>query len=781
MIGNIVRFFERILFKPARYFAVNYTNKLPVFNKYTAKTFVGLLGREKKYDKVLSYIERVPEKHRQQHAVVNRELDALYVFKRFEEFLRQAEKNLPLVSDTNKLRQAELMLGAGNPDRAAEMLDAFLKRSPLNVKAVSLRVQAAIKSNAEAELVEKLDRALATTKATNTGALLLKAELCRLLERYDEAGQTFHEAHLSAPRDEAIARHYMRSVLSLPSDTQIDNALDCGADLLKRKFIDDAAVLMARLYLRSTSPEKIQDGLAELESSFDVKKHRSPTIALVETYYKLNNYRKCRQLLQTYLGSHPNDRDVVYRLAAVMVQQALPGEAIDLLLKHFNGAQRDAHFLARVGHILAWSGAVDEAMPWLHKAIAKDRNLAVAVSDLSLCYELKREVTTTLLLMKQAVSLMTYGFNSPRISGLDEMAPARLKRRMMFAAHIVGEDDLARALLLEAQYREPIALPFPVNEWTQGSLAGKSVVALTESGIGDEIRYTCIYHRLLGEAETVTVTCDPRIANLVRRSFPAFTVFPVQREFPRIKVKRQEARNLAMSTKMRNIASDEVIRHGETADIWLRTVNLFERDSFKRAHSHQSPEHPVLIPDPAQQKSYAARLCEVAGKRPVVGLSWRGGERSYSRDPHYFDIPQWEALLAQEDYCFVNLQYATKDEELDYLRSSLGERFIEFPDLDLRDDIEGLAALCSQLDQVVSICTMVLELSAAVHTPTLYLMRSPQVTHAIRLNGDQDEFGSYQDDVWAQCRIIPRYQISDDAIVAKAISYLAKHLQAPSA
>ncbi|GAB4576894.1 MAG: hypothetical protein Tsb0019_02910 [Roseibium sp.] len=713
--------------------------------------------------------------------MVNGELEALDVLNNFEGFMRLAERNLPFMNDTNKVRQAELELNAGNPDRAAQLLDDFLERSPRNVKAVSLRVRAAIKNNTAVELEETLNRRLATEEPPGPGIFLLLAELCRLLERFDEAGQYYYEAHLAAPRDQALARHFMRSVLSLPSDTQIDNALECGNGLLERKFYSDAAVLMARLYLRCTSPERIRDGLLELENSFDTKKRKPPTIALVETYYKLNNYSKCRQLLETYLSANPGDLDVVYRLSAVMVQQALPREAIDLLMKHFKGSQRNAHFLARVGHILAWSGSVDEAIPWLQKAIAKDNNLAVAISDLSLCYELKREVSTTLLLMKQAVSLMTYGFNSPRITGLDEMAPARLKRRMMFAAHIVGEDDLARSLLLESQYREPIALPFPVQEWTRGSLAGKSVVALTESGIGDEIRYTCVYHRLLGEAKAVTVTCDPRITNLVRRSFPDFTVFPVQREFPRIKVKRQEARNLAMSAKMRNIASDEVIRHGESADVWLRTVNLFERDSFKGTHLHQSPEHPVLVPDPDLEKAFAGRLREAAGKRPVIGLSWRGGERSYSRDPHYFDIPQWEALLSQDAYCFVNLQYAAKDEELHYLRSVLGERLIEFPELDLRDDIEGLAALCSQLDQVVSICTMVLELSSAVHTPTLYLMRSPQVTHAIRLNGDPDELGSYQDDVWAKCRIIPRYGISDDAIVAKAIDYLAKHLQAPSA
>ena len=207
----------------------------------------------------------------------------------------------------------------------------------------------------------------------------------------------------------------------------------------------------------------------------------------------------------------------------------------------------------------------------------------------------------------------------------------------------------------------------------------------------------------------------------------------------------------------------------------MRGRHYFEAQCLDRSRLYQSPEKAVLKPEPALKKKFARDLKTRAKGRKVVGLSWRGGRRTYNREPHYFQLTQWLPLLQDPDLCFVNLQYAMRDDELDFLRATLGERFIEFPDLDLFDDMEGIAALCSCVDLVVAICTSVLELTCAVGTHCLYLMRSPQVTHAIRFSGTPDIHGAYQDAVWASCRIIPRFDMKDADVVALGRDYISDY------
>ncbi|MCL6705564.1 hypothetical protein M8R20_00985 [Pseudomonas sp. R2.Fl] len=703
-------------------------------------------------------------------------MDSYFALSRLEDFIKLGERVLKDYEiQSLRKRLATSQIKTGRFAEAAKVLDPLVRSNPCDMVLMSQRIEALVKGGCYFDFEKELISSIASNPNIATPLIEL-AELYRQLERFDEACEACLRACIIEPEKFCFVRLLLNISTASPSDVYLDQAISLGERCINSRFDEGIAASLARMYIRCTSIDRALSGLSALSLHVYTKKDRKALFEVVASYYKLERYVECRLLLEKYISSNPSDSEAVYRLVGIIVQQAQPRTAIDVMMRHVREADRDAIFYARVGHILAWSGAANEAMPWLRKALSKDKTLAVAVSDLSLCYELKQEMTTAFLLMKEAVCLMGRDMQNRRVVGLDEMTPARLKRRMMFAAHLVGDSDFARALLVEAQQREPIVLPYPAREWMEGSLAGQKVVALTEAGIGDEIRYTCVYHRLLGEAESVAVTCDPRMESLISRSFPSFKVFAVQREFPRIKVKRQEERKLAMTAKMRNIASDAVIEYGEASDTWIRTVNLFERDSFKKAHVHQSPDHRVLVPDARLAESFAEKLKTQANGRPVIGLSWRGGDRSYSRDPHYFHLEQWDPLLDQQDYCFVNLQYSVADDEIEYLREKLGERFIEFPDLDLRNDMEGLAALCSVLDHVVAICTMVLELSAAVHTPTLYLMRSPQATHAIRLNGYADEFGSYQDDVWAKCRIIPRFGVKDDQLLNRACRYLKKSL-----
>lgn len=603
--------------------------------------------------------------------------------------------------------------------------------------------------------------------------LLLRARTNKAMKQHEIAAELAFRAHELDPEQVSYALFCMDTAWGHPGDNWLEKAVEIGAQLLKsdhpRKMRQRIVITQARLCNRLLDHDKALGHLKRLSETEELDEIAMTT--LVGGLVAKSEHEQAVKLLERRLKANRGDVPAILQMAGVLAAQASADEALDLLQNQLPEARKNADTSALIGHLYAWNGRTDEARPWLQKALEADIQNVNALADLSFCAEMRQEYTLALTLADRA-SVLLEAFKPTHFLGFDLIHQLRLRRRMIFTAMMAGLNDLAAALQMDGMRRKPLELPYQFQEWQGGSVAGKSVIAVAELGIGDEIRYTSVYPRLLADAKEVWLTCDPRLETLLARSFPKFNVVPVQREFPGIKARRLDERKLSVNAEMRRMLSDDIIEQGRSADIWMRVIHQFEFDAIANRGHIGSPDQPVLIPNPDMVRKFRQQLDRQAKGRKVIGLSWRGGRRTYSRDPHYFKLEQWGPILRDRDACFVNLQYSIRDEELDWLRQVLGERLIEFSDLDLFDDMEGVAALSSQLDLVVAICTNVLELAGAVGAPTLYLMRSPQVTHLIRAHGMPDRHGVRRDNVWSSCRILPRIDMTDDDMIARACDFI---------
>lgn len=602
---------------------------------------------------------------------------------------------------------------------------------------------------------------------------LLYAQVLFTTHRKDQAVSKALDNYQLAPDSIRHALMVMRFAWSHSSDALIEPALSIGENMLATNEVAEyegpLVQGIARLCNRMVDDD---EAVERLERVVTFGRHAQNTFVVVGgVFYDKGQSARAYEYLHEGLEVHPSSSTIIFQIVGILAGNSREDEALMLLETHAHKKVEDVEYFALIGHIYANSGRSEFAVKALRKALQIDPNHASALADMAMCAEMEGDYTVALSFMERASTSISI---TPikQIRGLNLMHQSRIRRRMMFVADLAGQETTSRALQREAIHRTPLHLPYRFSEWQSGSLDGKSVVALSTLGVGDEIRYTCVYPRLLSGAKDVWLTCDPRLAGLMTRSFPEFNIMPVTREFPGVKARRLDERTLAQSIATRKIVTDEVVEIGRSVDMFLRPINLFEADAFGNHLLHQSPQEPVLIPDPTRAQEFNDHLKEQANGRKVIGLSWRGGRLTYSRNVHYFDIKQWQPILENSDACFVNLQYAIEEEELDWLREVLGERFIEFPDLDLFDDMEGIAALCSQLDLSIAICTSVLELGCGVGTPTLYLMRSPQATHTVRLNGNLDRFGTQQDSVWSSCRILPRINMDDKTLIDMASEYV---------
>ncbi|KAA0575084.1 tetratricopeptide repeat protein [Azospirillum sp. Sh1] len=234
--------------------------------------------------------------------------------------------------------------------------------------------------------------------------------------------------------------------------------------------------------------------------------------------------------------------------------------------------------------------------------------------------------------------------------------------------------------------------------WTGGDLSGKSLLVWREQGIGDELMFAQRLPELIARAGRqggrIVVECDPRFVPLFARSFPQATV-------------------RAVPASLAEPSTD--------VDCHLPIGSLSRH--LGASLTGFAGLEPALRADPAAVDGWRRRLAEL-GEGLRVGIAWRSGQLDPDRMPDYTRIEDWQPVLTLPGLIPVNLQYGDCGAELAAAREAFGRAPHAFPDLDLRNDLDGTAALMSALDLVIAPATSTGELAAALGVPVWRLART---------------------------------------------------------
>lgn len=335
--------------------------------------------------------------------------------------------------------------------------------------------------------------------------------------------------------------------------------------------------------------------------------------------------------------------------------------------------------LCNLGGALELKGDLPQAEKVLSRALALEPSLADIWGNLGLCRLAQQDEARAMAAFDRALELD---------SGLARVHLARGQRRLLGGDLAGGWEDYAW------RFAAGDALPdrrFAIPAWAGEDVTDSHLLIWREQGLGDELMFATLYNDVLDRAGRVTVECDPRLVGLFTRSFPRAAVRP------------------APTDLISNLTAPErpqADRHVPAGDL-CRLLRTSLRD-FSGA--------PYLVADRrrrAQASDWLAGL--PAGLR--VGICWRSGLITHRRRANYLDIPQWSALLAEPGLVPVCLQYGAEEGEVEQLARLAGKPVHVMPDLDLRNDLEGLAALIAGLDLVISAPTAVGELAGALGTP----------------------------------------------------------------
>lgn len=235
------------------------------------------------------------------------------------------------------------------------------------------------------------------------------------------------------------------------------------------------------------------------------------------------------------------------------------------------------------------------------------------------------------------------------------------------------------------------ARPHPQPRW-DGTPTDSVVLVWGEQGAGDEIIYSDMLDDLIAKQRRVIFECNYRLVSLFQRTYPEIIVVANhQKPHPICKL---AAYQIPLASLGR----------------------LYRKGKYDFARRRRPLEAD-------QRKVDGCR--RVLGGQPVIGLSWR------SKNPkieHHKSVPLPVLAKALTDVAgaamarMLDLQYGDTDEERLALKWEHGIDLYHVTNLDMFEDMDGLAALVKACSVIVTVSNTTAHLAAALGVPTLVMV-----------------------------------------------------------
>jgi len=250
----------------------------------------------------------------------------------------------------------------------------------------------------------------------------------------------------------------------------------------------------------------------------------------------------------------------------------------------------------------------------------------------------------------------------------------------------------------------PVAL-HKLPRWNGTSLKGLRLLVTAEQGVGDQIMFASLIPdlaaRAAAEGGSILLECEPRLATLLARSFPAVAVQPGA----------FETRGGVMYARYDWLKA----AGGANAAIEIGTLPRFLRPTLESF----PPGNVYLRPDDDERNCWRAAFAHLP--RPLIGVCWRSGGTGQGRAMHYAPLERWAAFIRELPGSVISVQYESDAAELAVLGA--GRDILVPQGIDQKNELDRTAALLSSLDAVVSAPTAVSWLSAGAGVPTYRVIR----------------------------------------------------------
>ena len=416
--------------------------------------------------------------------------------------------------------------------------------------------------------------------------------------------------------------------------------------------------------------------------------------------YRMGMHEQAEKLFRHYVDHAPERPEGVNNLATVVRDRGRPDEAIELL-KQALGINPEAHMLWNTpGTIMIERSELETAQIFFTEATRLAPAFGKARYNLS---------QVKLGLGDPAGALEDCDEAMKRVITADDREMMRLARSsFQLAMSRLGEGWDDYEARLSPQFADVTNFFIDRPRWSPGDdVAGKTLLVVGEQGLGDEILFANVLPDViekLGPEGKLRIAVEPRLVSLFQRSFPEAEV-------------TWHTTHVWATRPLRAAPNTD---HA-TADLWTPMGSLMRE--FRRS-LEAFPDHKgYLKPDP-KRVAHWRRVLKTAPAGPKVGLLWKSATNKDGRQRYFSPFSQWAPVLKTPGISFINLQYGDCSAELAQAREEFGVDIWTPPGIDLKKDLDDVAALCAAMDLVLGFANASFNLAASSGAP-VWLISTP--------------------------------------------------------
>lgn len=414
--------------------------------------------------------------------------------------------------------------------------------------------------------------------------------------------------------------------------------------------------------------------------------------------YRMGLKDTAEKLFTHYVSRHPESHEGANNLACAVRDQGRFADAIEILKPALAAHPGNPLLWNTLGTVVGEEGDpatsvtfFDEALR-LDPAFAKARynrgNARLALGDLDGALDDVQTAMTSEMAEDERL-MMLLARSTIRIAGGDVGG---------------GWDDYEARL--HPKFADTTHFMIEAPQWEPGAdLAGKTLLLMGEQGLGDEVMFANVIPdliRAIGPDGRLLIAVEPRLIPLFQRSFPTAEV----------------GAHSTWNVDGHTVRGAPFVGDHARLDLWAPIASVLRQ--FRRTVDAYPDQGGFLTPDPERVAFWRAQL----PTGPTVGLLWKSLLNTGARHRFFSPFDQWKPVLATSGMTFVNLQYGDCARELEAARRDLGVDIWQPQGIDLKQDLDDVAALCCALDLVMGPSNATSCLAGACGAP-LWLLSTP--------------------------------------------------------
>lgn len=419
--------------------------------------------------------------------------------------------------------------------------------------------------------------------------------------------------------------------------------------------------------------------------------------------YRLGMKEVAEKLFLHFLARYPGHHEGANNYACAVRDQGRFEEAIEVLRPAILANPDHAMLWNTMGTVLAEQGEFDTALTFFGEALRLDPDFPKARYNRG---------NARLALGDAAGALEDCEAALPgAVAGSDRAMMLLARSTILMNLGRIAESWDGYEARLDPDFADVTGYSVTdVPRWTPDSqIAGKRLLVFGEQGLGDEVLFANLLSDVieaLGPEGRMHLAVEPRLVELFQRSFPQAEV----------------SAHGTYNYRGRTVRAAPALGDHPQVDLWTPMGSLLRR--FRRELADFPDRPSFLKADPARIAHWREVLATRAPKGPKIGLLWKSIKLDGARLRYYSPFEHWAPVLATPGCVFVNLQYGDCAAEIAEAVERLGVEIWQPPGIDLKMELDEVAALCSALDLVIGPANATSNIAAACGTP-LWLISTP--------------------------------------------------------